>query len=88
MAGQSRQGQKAAVLRNYPRKVAPGAKAIQAAAESRYLAELRQHFQEVPTSTLPLFSTSATLAGILATGFVILGLFRSTLPGTHVTRAA
>lgn len=45
--GQSRQARKGTGLRNYPRKVAPGVKAMQAAADSRYFTELRQHFNEV-----------------------------------------
>ena len=64
MAGQSRQAQQASGLRNYPRKVAPGAKAMQAAAESRYLSELRQHFCEVPIST-PISVTSTNFVGNL-----------------------
>ena len=48
--GQSRQTRKGTGLRNYPRKVAPGVKAMQAAADSRYFTELRQHFDEVPLS--------------------------------------
>lgn len=53
VVGKSCQAHGAAAQRTYPRKVAPGARAVQAAADSRYFAELRQHFIEVCTLSPP-----------------------------------
>ena len=68
VVGKSCQAHGAAAHRTYPRKVAPGARAVQAAADSRYFAELRQHFSEVSAPSPLSFIVYPAASGTLKAG--------------------